>query len=450
MRIRPISLPALLVALVAALPAAAQDLTSGTTPEGTRVQPSSTERIDRHDVCREVTNNTSSPIMVPHRSATEWAVGGAAFLGNPYPNVIVSPCTPLITTVYQYGTCLIDEGLGAASPNGCGAAYASVTNWNGQRFQVQQNNMTYSLSDGSCSDLGEYAIAAQSTANPPAYFFHSYRCDQRVAGMPDHFFFGYRQANDPSLEAFTDSGAVYVVSDPITVSGLTGDGVMSWFSYSGTTTPVYTTSPNQDTSSMVVRVNGGPWLRETSRRALGDPHGLSQSSRTVRNGDRVEVAIRPASWSNGHRWGTLSIAAASNPSAFLTREFGLYGTRPPPPPPPPPPLTSGGGISTTNENHPVFQLFQACFQVPPGAHLNFPNACTLDASFWEDFEAAACAPNPYQLSITMGGFAIASSGSSCAQVGFDEFISRAKVSTCEPDSCGIQENGPAACVFSCE
>lgn len=449
MRIPSLLSATLLLAFSLSGPAIPQDLTGGAAPEGTRVLPATTERIDRHRVCREVTNNTSSPIMIPHKSANEWAVGGAAFLSNPYPNVTVAPCAALLTTVYQYGTCLIDEGVGAASPNGCGAAYESVTNWNGQRFQIQQSNMTYNLSDGSCSDLGEFAIAAQSTANPPAYFFHSYRCDQRVAGMPDHFFFGYHQADDASLDAFMDSGTVYVISDPVTVSGLTGDGVMSWNSYSGTTTPVYTTSSNQDTPSMVVRINGGGWLRETSRRYLGDAHGLSVSLRTVRNGDRVEVAIRPASSSNGHRWGTLNIGPASDPSVFLTREFGLYGNRPPPPPPPPPPLTSGGGISTTNENHPVFQLFQACFQVPPGAHLNFPNACTLDASFWADFEAAACAPNPYELSITMGGFAIASNGSACAQVGFDEFISRAKVSTCRPTSCAINEAGPSSCVFRC-
>ena len=100
---RPLSL--LLCALLLASPAPAEELTGTSPPDGVRIESGQSARVEAHNVCRNVANNTGAPVMIPHRTPQEWAVGGGAFLSNPYPNLTVSPC--LATTVYDVGTCAI-------------------------------------------------------------------------------------------------------------------------------------------------------------------------------------------------------------------------------------------------------------------------------------------------------------------------------------------------------
>jgi hypothetical protein len=74
----------------------------------------------------------------------------------------------------------------------------------------------------------------------------------------------------------------------------------------------------------------------------------------------------------------------------------------------------------------------------------------MNSAFWDRFYTEACKANPYGLSISMGGFILASSGSACSTTGLEEFQGRARNSICVPDSCAINaDGGPAACVFSC-
>lgn len=46
------------------------------------IPPGATAEVSEQSVCRKVTNNGTGKIMVPVRSAQEWAVGGGAFLNN--------------------------------------------------------------------------------------------------------------------------------------------------------------------------------------------------------------------------------------------------------------------------------------------------------------------------------------------------------------------------------
>lgn len=337
------------------------------------------------------------------------------------------PEPPVATTIYDVAPCSVSAGGGDQSTStACGPEYETGL------------DMAFSTTDGTCEAPGLARLRRMVGQNLAASFWHGYLCQEVQTGRPGHFHLGEFAATDTALRDTVIGGALHVVPDPFTVSGLTGDGVLSW-------------QVGGWAQGAAVRINGGAWVTSGTAPA---------ASRTVRNGDLVEFALRTGgSDANALNWALLTLTPAGSPELSLTRDLAVIGSRTvsisplPPPPAPEPvyePLTAGGPISTTNEAHPVFQLFQSCFQVPPGSHLSFPNACTLDSAFWSDFETAACAPSPHDLTVSMGGFALGSSGDVCSEVGFEEFVGRAKASTCEPASCAIQEDGPASCVFSCE
>lgn len=69
----------------------------------------STVKIDEHGVCRNVKNTSSVKMNIPTKTASEWSVGGSAFLGAARDNTRLSMCietkirTPLGWTMYASG-----------------------------------------------------------------------------------------------------------------------------------------------------------------------------------------------------------------------------------------------------------------------------------------------------------------------------------------------------------
>ena len=411
-------LPLLLSALLLTAPVGAEELTGSVPPEGVRIESGQTARVEAHNVCRNVANNTGSPVMIPFRTPQEWAVGGGAFLSNPYPNLIVTPC--LATTVYDVGSCAVGAGgnLDQQTSTACGPDYVAST------------STTVNLQNGTCPAVGDARLHRIINQNAAATFWHGYLCQEATPGRPGHVYLGEFQATSPALRDLLVSGTLHVVSNTVTMNGLSGEAVLTW-------------AHGGNARGSAIRINKGAWVTSSN---------AAESLRRVQNGDQVEMAMRTGGGTSSSRnWAILTMTSVSDPSLSLRRDFAVTGDRTVSVSPyPEPPLTSGGGISSNSAYHPVFSLFQSCFGVGPGAHLNFPGACTMDAAFWDRFYTEACKPNAYGLTITMGGLNLASSGSACATTGFEEFQSRARVSTCVPESCAIGESGgPAACVFSC-
>lgn len=64
----------------------------------TDIPSGATRTIDQHGTCREVTNNTSLAVMVPHGTAEEWSTGANAFLANVPLDMEVQSCSGDCTT----------------------------------------------------------------------------------------------------------------------------------------------------------------------------------------------------------------------------------------------------------------------------------------------------------------------------------------------------------------
>lgn len=327
---------------------------------------------------------------------------------------------PVIATVYDVGTCAIaaSGNLDQQTATACGPEYVAST------------STPVNLQNGTCPAIGDARLHRIINQNAAASFWHGYLCQEAPPGRPGHVYLGEFQSTSAQLRDLLVGGTLHVVSNTVTMNGLSGEAVLTW-------------AHGGNARGSAIRINKGPWVTSPS----ADP-----ALRQVRNGDQVELAIRTGGGTASSRnWAILTMTSVTNPSLSLRRDFAVTGDRTVSTSPyPEPPLTSGGAISSNSAYHPVFSLFQSCFGVGPGAHLSFPGACTMDAAFWDRFYTEACKASPYSLSISMGGLNLASSGSACAVTGFEAFQSRARVSTCVPDSCAIGEGGnPAACVFSC-
>lgn len=57
------------------------------------IQPGASATINKHGICRQVTNTTRDPMMIPTNTASEWSVGTASFLGEPRPGTLVAACS---------------------------------------------------------------------------------------------------------------------------------------------------------------------------------------------------------------------------------------------------------------------------------------------------------------------------------------------------------------------
>lgn len=60
-------------------------------------------KIDEHEVCRVVGNSTGKKIMVPTRSAAEWAIGPKAFLRNLPATLSADTCVPIVLSGNGWG-----------------------------------------------------------------------------------------------------------------------------------------------------------------------------------------------------------------------------------------------------------------------------------------------------------------------------------------------------------
>jgi hypothetical protein len=422
--------PALLLGLLP-FAAAAQDQT--------RVDPSSTERIDRHNVCRQVTNNTGAPIMVPHLTPNEWAVGGSAFLNNPYPSVIISPCPEglwywelLDVTVIR---CQTSIGSGTCTTY-FGTSGMPITTrfsqYNGSDSYGDPNTLPICDTDRA----GERVVSNRITGTTSQTWFRStYVCNRAAEIAPIIL-------SDIRLEP-GQSGVVGQVN----VSGLPHTGTEAFITglrYTTTDSTIITPrlylngaahNPAHTGIPIGYITPNSPYL-DAFNAAYGTSmyYGIGVPAR---NGQTVRIEVTAPS-----QTGTYPLFAKFGDKIAL---FNVIVAEPEILP-----LTSGGSISSNSSNHPVFSLFQSCFGIGPGAHLSFPGACTMNTAFWDQFYTEACKANPYSLSITMGGFSLASSGSACATTGFTEFQQRARISSCVPNSCAINaDGGPSSCVFTC-
>jgi len=424
-------LPALLVSL---LPFA------GAAQDQTRVDPSTTERIDRHNVCREVTNNTGTPIMIPHLTPEEWAAGGSAFLSNPYPNVVTALCSDGLW--YWELQDLLVVRCQASLASGTCTTYYDVSG-----MPITTRFSQYDAADG-YGDLetlpicdtdraGERVVSNRVTGTTSQTLFRSiYVCNRAAELAPIVL-------QDIRLEP-GQSGVVGQVS----VSGLPHTGTEAFI----TGLRYNTTADTRVTTRLYL--NGVPHSPYHTGIPIGyitpdspyvgafkAAYGTSMHygiGVPARNGQTVRVEVTAPT-----QVGTYPLFAKlgnriANFNVIVAEPEVL-------------PLTSGGSIASSSSNHPVFSLFQSCFGIGPGVYISFPGACTMNAAFWDSFRAEACKPNQSTLSIAMGGLNLASSGSACATTGFDTFHARARISNCQPTTCVIEANGgPAACNFSCE
>lgn len=93
-----------------------------------RVSPQSQITIDRHGVCRKVSNAGAEHIMVPTGQAEEWSSGQGSFLLNisQMPGISISNCGPWY------------EGVGAAAVLPFGGGHNSTINFtNGRQWYLQ-------------------------------------------------------------------------------------------------------------------------------------------------------------------------------------------------------------------------------------------------------------------------------------------------------------------------
>jgi hypothetical protein len=64
-----------------------------------RIPAGKTWKIDRHTVCRIISNNNPRAVMIPTRSPQEWSAGAKSFLNSSKPNMVVNLCPPTGGTV---------------------------------------------------------------------------------------------------------------------------------------------------------------------------------------------------------------------------------------------------------------------------------------------------------------------------------------------------------------
>jgi len=81
----------------------------------------STETIDEHGVCKEVTNSGPLGIMVPTKTDSEWHTGGASFLENPYAGISALDCGPPCGGASVGSYCWYAGASSASCTNTCSA-----------------------------------------------------------------------------------------------------------------------------------------------------------------------------------------------------------------------------------------------------------------------------------------------------------------------------------------
>ncbi|WP_420024041.1 hypothetical protein ACN9JG_18690 (plasmid) [Cereibacter azotoformans] len=85
---------AVLGAACCAMPAAANEVLPSTKSDMTQSASGETKGVVAHGICRQITNNNASPVMIPHRTAEEWSVEENSFLADVRPGLIVQDCPP--------------------------------------------------------------------------------------------------------------------------------------------------------------------------------------------------------------------------------------------------------------------------------------------------------------------------------------------------------------------
>ncbi|WP_146746309.1 hypothetical protein [Rhodovulum viride] len=78
-----------------AMPAAAND------SDMTQIASGKTKAVMAHGICRQITNNNASPVMIPHKTASEWSVGANSFLAGDRPGLTVQFCPPTQSTIFN-------------------------------------------------------------------------------------------------------------------------------------------------------------------------------------------------------------------------------------------------------------------------------------------------------------------------------------------------------------
>lgn len=104
----------LLVAILSsacwAMPVMAADMT--------KIGPGDTETVIAHGICRQITNNNPVPVMIPHRTAEEWALGNNSFLAEDRPGLKLGRCLPTKAIVFECPGPYAYMGCGSANLEG--------------------------------------------------------------------------------------------------------------------------------------------------------------------------------------------------------------------------------------------------------------------------------------------------------------------------------------------
>lgn len=135
-------------AMAVALPtiSAAQDARQN----GALVPNGGTVTVNKHGVCRKISNSSGAHILAPGRTSAEWSSGGSAFLNNlgAMPGVSVSGCSGPHSAICGPGQ------------NGC----LLVDWWGGELVAVRGGYVI-----GACrAVLGDATVAARAAENPGA------------------------------------------------------------------------------------------------------------------------------------------------------------------------------------------------------------------------------------------------------------------------------------------
>ena len=120
-----------------------------------------TVTIDEYTVCKDVTNNTGTSIMVPTKTANEWHTGGSSFLENLPAGVTVAACSPSCSGYLYQGYCYHLAALGNTSCTSACFTYGGCIE-NGTR------NITGPGNWAKCQNVASNVLGA-----PPMFQYNS-------------------------------------------------------------------------------------------------------------------------------------------------------------------------------------------------------------------------------------------------------------------------------------
>lgn len=143
-----------------AMPATSAELLPSVRREMTEIGTGQTKAVVAHGICRQITNNNASPVMIPHKTAEEWSVGTNSFLASARPGLTVQNCPPQPPTedCFLWSGWLFPTHGGSFSPIG-----TAGVQWEGPSGNDNVGFGEYPDAYGSHEAPGPFYLAANGT-----------------------------------------------------------------------------------------------------------------------------------------------------------------------------------------------------------------------------------------------------------------------------------------------